>query len=96
MVIGADTQRYLRSRSVDVTGSECEARRHCLARSCSFNQTEPLHLAHMLEMWSDETLDDETARMVGTKSSVEALVKFADRMSEIIPEELRKRQKLKK
>lgn len=84
--------RYLRSTSVDVTDSKCQASKHCLALSCPLNKTEPMHLAHMLEMSSDEPLDEETAGIFGTKSSVEALVKFADKMNEIIPEELRERK----
>ena len=33
-------------------------------------------------MWSDEPLDDETSRMYGTESTVDALVKFANKMNE--------------
>ena len=38
----------------------------------------------------DEPLDDETAGIVGTEGTVEALVKFADKMNEALPEELHK------
>lgn len=92
MVIGPDTTRHLRPSSVDITGGKCEAGMHCLALNCPLNRTEPLHLGHILEMWSDEPLDEETARMCGTKSAVDLLVKFADKMNEVLPEELRKRQ----
>ncbi len=92
MVIGDDTLRHLRRHCVDVTNSCCEASRRCLALSCSLNQTVPLHLAHMLEMQCDEPLDDETSKMWDTESTVEALVKFADKMNGIIPNELRQRQ----
>lgn len=92
MSMGTDTMRYLRPVSVDITDSKCEGSKHCLALSCPLNKTEPMHLAHMLEMPVDELLDEETALMCGTKSSVDALVKFADKMNEIIPEELRARK----
>ena len=92
MSVGNDTMRYLRPVSVDITDSKCEGSKHCLALSCPLNKTEPMHLAHMLEMPVDEPLDEEIAGICGTKSSVEALVKFADKMNEIIPEELRARK----
>ncbi|MDO8716226.1 MAG: hypothetical protein Q7J73_05400 [Dehalococcoidales bacterium] len=92
MSIGTDAMRHLRGTSVDVTESKCQASKHCLALSCPLNKTEPMHLAHLLEMPADESLDEETASICGTKSSVDALVKFADKMSEIIPEELRNRK----
>lgn len=90
--IGDDTLRHLRKTSVDITDSKCEASRHCLALSCPLNHTEPFHMAHLLEMWTDEQLDEETAGICGTKSSVDALVKFADKMNEVLPEEQRKRK----
>ena len=92
MSIGTDAMRHLRSTSVDVTESKCQASKHCLALNCPLNKTESLHLAHMLEMPADESLDEETASICGTKSSVDALVKFADKMSEVIPVELRNKQ----
>ena len=90
--IGTDAMRHLRSTSVDVTESKCQASKHCLAFSCLLNKSELLHLAHMLEMPADELLDEETARICGTKSSIDALVKFAEKMNEILPEELRKKK----
>lgn len=92
MSIGTDAMRHLRSASVDVTESKCQASKHCMALSCPLNKTEPLHLAHTLEMPADEPLDEETANICGTKSSIDALVKFAGKMNEVIPVELRKRK----
>jgi|TARA_B100001971_G_C18175089_1_gene529468 hypothetical protein len=43
-------------------------------------------------MHKDEPLDDETAKACGTKSTVDALVHFADKMNELLPKELRQRQ----
>jgi hypothetical protein len=92
LVIGDDSTRYLRRSYVDVTGIKCEGSGHCLAFSCSLNKTEPGHVAHMLDMWADEPLDEETAGLYGTKSSVEYLIKFAEQMNEVLPAEMRKRQ----
>ncbi len=92
LMIGDDSTRYLRPNSVDVTGIKCEGSGHCLAFTCDLNKTEPGHVAHMLDMWSDEPLDEETARLYGTRSSVGYLIKFAEQMNDVLPDELRKRQ----
>ena len=92
LVIGDDSTRYLRRSSVGVTGIRCEGSGHCLAFTCSLNKTEPGHVAHMLDMWTDEPLDEETARLYGVKSAVEYLIKFAEQMNEVLPAELRQRQ----
>lgn len=92
LTIGGDDLWRLRKSSVNVTNAGCQASEHCLALSCSLNRTPPDHLAHMLEMLSDEPLDDETAGLCGTNSTVDYLVKFAEELSKGLPEELRKRQ----
>ena len=92
VMIGTDNTRYLRNRFVDITDSKCGSGGHCLALGCSFNHTEPAHQAHVLEMHKDEPLDAETAKACGTESTVEALVHFADKMHELLPKELRRRQ----
>lgn len=60
--------------------------------SCPLNKTEPGHVAHMLDMWDDEPLDEETAKAFGTRTAIEYLVKFAEQMNEVLPPELRKKQ----
>ena len=92
MSIGDDSMRYLRRTFVNVDGFKCEGAGHCLAFSCPLNKTEPGHVAHMLDMWTDEELDEETAKIYGTKSTVEYLIRFAEQMNEVLPEELRKKQ----
>jgi hypothetical protein len=96
IMIGTDNTRYLRNKFVDIMNSNgrivCGSAGHCLATGCSLNQTEPKHQAHVLEMNKDEPLDDETAKACGTKSTVEALVHFANKMNELVPKELRRRQ----
>lgn len=92
LAIGDDSTRFLNRDTVEVNGFKCEGGVHCLAFSCVLNKTEKGHVAHMLDMWVDEELDDETAKQYGTKSSVEYLIKFAEQMNLVLPEELRKRQ----
>ncbi len=96
MMLGTDNTLHLRSKFVDIVNTAgritCGSAGHCLATSCSLNHTEPKHQAHVLEMHKDEPLDAETAKACGTESTVEALVHFADKMHELLPKELRRRQ----
>lgn len=92
LVIGEDTTRYMRPTMVDVKGIKCEGSGHCLAFSCTLNKTETGHVAHMLDMWDDEPLDEETTRQYGIKTTVEYLIKFAEQMNDVLPSELRKKQ----
>ena len=92
LIIGEDSIRYMRPESVEVTGIKCQGSGHCLAFTCPLNKTEKGHVPHMLDMWGDETLDEETAGAYGTKSAVEYLIKFSEQMNEVLPEELRKKQ----
>ena len=93
MTLEEDTLRRQLFTQVEVTKIKCEAGEHCLALTCPLNRTEPEHLAHMLDMWTDEPLDSELSTMWKTESTVDALVKFADKMNEALPEEMRKKQK---
>lgn len=92
MTIGTDTVRHWLFSEVKVEKDKCQASEHCLAMSCPLNKTEPEHLAHMLDMRIDEPLDSANSELWKTGSTVDALVKFADKMNEAIPEEMRKRQ----
>ena len=92
LVIGDDTISYLRPASVKISGLNCEGSGHCLAFSCPLNKTEIGHVAHMLDMWADEPLDEETAKTSGARSAVEYLIKFVEQMNEVLPAELRKKQ----
>ena len=92
MILEEDPLRRQLITSVEVTGKICRASEHCLARSCPLNKTNPEHMAHMLDMWVDEPLDGDVSEIWKTGSTVEALVQFADKMNEAVPEELRKKQ----
>ena len=96
LTIGVDTLRNLRRSFANITDSGCEASQHCLAVNCSLNRTPPEHLAHLLEMEADEPLDKETTRICGTSSTIDYMVKFAEKMNDLLPGELRKRRDPKK
>jgi hypothetical protein len=90
MFLGDDVLRRSFIRQVTVEGQSCSGGQHCLAMDCPLNQTPKEHLVHMLDMHEDEALDEETAKLWGTDSMAEGLVKFAEKMNESIPEELKK------
>ena len=93
MTLEKDDLRRQMITSVEVDEENCRSSEHCLALKCPLNKTEPEHLAHMLDMWTDEPLDNEASEIWETESTVDAMVKFADAANDSLPEELRKRQK---
>ena len=88
MIIGKDFLRRTMIKSVDIDDCHCTSGAHCLDTTCKFNTTQREHMAHMLDMWTDEKLDEETAKIWGTDSAVDALVHFAEKMNESIPADL--------
>jgi hypothetical protein len=93
MTLGNDIVTRMLVSSVVFQGEQCQSAQHCLALGCQLNQTERGHMLHMLEMFQDETLDQETTGLWGTGSALEALVLFAEKMNDIVPDELRQREK---
>jgi hypothetical protein len=98
MYIGNDPVRRMIVQHVDViqnvdTGDECCQADHCLALDCPLNRAEQEHLLHMLDMNEDEPLDPEAAGQWGTQSTLDCLLKFAQKMNEFLPDELKKPQK---
>ena len=90
MFLGDDVLRRSFIRQVNVEGQNCSGGQHCLALDCPLNKTSKEHLVHMLDMHEDEVLDEETAKLWGTDSMAEGLVKFAEKMNESVPDELKK------
>lgn len=90
MIIGKDFLRRTMITSVEVNDSFCTAGAHCLDKKCKFNTTEREHMAHMLDMWEDEELDEDTAKIWGTSSTVNALVMFAEKMNGVVSEDMAK------
>lgn len=92
MFLGNDALRRMMIRHVYVESESCQVSEHCLALDCPLNCTEREHLLHMLDMNVDEVVDPETASQLGTESTLDALLVFAHKMNEFVPEELKKRQ----
>jgi hypothetical protein len=90
MTFGQDPIRRMFAKFEDVEGKQCQTGEHCLALDCPLNHTKPEHLAHMLDMFTDEPTDEKGSEIWGTGSTVEAMVKFAKKVSEELPEELKK------
>ncbi len=92
MYIGNDPVRRAFVRHVFVENDWCQTAEHCLALDCPLNRSQQDHLLHMLDMNEDELLDPEAAQQWGTSSTLDSLLKFAHKMSELLPEELKKPQ----
>lgn len=89
MTFGKDDVRRMSVVSETVE-QECNVAKHCLALDCPLNRTEREHILHMLDMYEDETLDEETSRQWKTESALEGLIKFVEKMDEAIPDEFKK------
>jgi hypothetical protein len=92
MYIGSDPVRRAFIQHVHVEDGWCQTGEHCLALDCPLNHSEPEHLLHMLDMNEDEPLDSEAAEQWGTASTLECFLKFAQKMTELLPEEFKKPQ----
>jgi hypothetical protein len=92
MYIGKDPVRRTFIQHVHVENDWCQTGEHCLALDCSLNRSEQEHLLHMLDMNEDESLDPQAAAHWGTSSTLECFLKFAKKMADMLPEELKKPQ----
>lgn len=92
LYIGSDPVRRTFIKHVQVENEWCQTAEHCLALDCPLNRSEQEHLLHMLDMNEDEPLDAEAAEQWGTTSTLECFLKFAKKMTELLPEEHKKPQ----
>ena len=92
MYIGNDPVRRMMVQHIDIEGGYCQTGDHCLALDCPLNRADPEHLLHMLDMNEDEPLDPEVAAQWDTESTLDCLLKFAQKMNALLPEELKKPQ----
>ena len=92
MYIGNDPVRRAFVQHVTIDEEECQTGTHCLAVDCPLNHAEPEHLLHMLDMNEDEPVDPETAQQWGTSSALQCFLSFARKITQSLPEELRKSQ----
>ncbi len=86
MFLGEDVIRRSFIRELNIEGQNCSAGQHCLALDCTLNKTQKEHLMHMLDMYEDEALDEETAKIWGTDSTVDSLLKFVKQVESMIAE----------
>jgi hypothetical protein len=93
MYIGDDPVRRMMVQHIDVENGLCQTGDHCLALDCPLNRADQEHLLHMLDMNEDEPLDSEVAQQWGTESTLDCLLRFARKMNEFLPEEIKKPQK---
>jgi hypothetical protein len=92
MYIGNDPVRRAFIHNVYVDDGSCQTAAHCLALDCPLNRSEQEHLLHMLDMNEDEPLDEEAAKQWGTTSTLESFLRFAKKIGEQLPEEMKKPQ----
>ena len=92
MYIGNDPVRRAFVHNVYVDEDSCQTAEHCLALDCPLNRSEREHLLHMLDMNEDEPVDPQAAQQWGTESTLECFLKFARKVTEFLPEELKKPQ----
>lgn len=92
LYLGSDPVRRMLAQHNFVEEGYCNTGHHCLAVECHLNRAEREHLLHMLDMNEDEGMDPEAAKEWGTESTLEGFLNFARKMTESLPEELRKRQ----
>lgn len=90
MYLGHDPVRRTFVRHVYVEDAACQTAEHCLALDCPLNRSEPEHLLHMLDMTEDEPIDAESAEQWGTASTLQCFLRFAHKISEMLPEDLKK------
>lgn len=92
MYLGNDTVRRMIAQHIYAEEGYCQTGDHCLALDCPLNRAEQEHLLHMLDMMEDEELDPETAAEWGTGSTLEGFILFARKITESLPDELKKPQ----
>ena len=71
-----DIDRRSSIQQVNIEGQDCNRSHHCLAQDCTLNKTPKNVVLQMLGMNEDEALDEETAKIWGTESTVDGLLKF--------------------
>ena len=92
MYLGNDDLRRMIVRHVILENGYCQTGEHCLAVDCALNRSTQEHLLHMLDMNEDEAMDPEAAEQWGTNSTLECFLKFAQKMNDLLPEEMKKPQ----
>ncbi|MBN2243751.1 MAG: hypothetical protein JW793_13780 [Acidobacteria bacterium] len=92
LYLGKDPVRRLLVQHAYVEGDFCQTGDHCIALDCPLNRAQRENLLHMLDMNEDEAMDPEAAGQWGTGSTLDGFILFARKMTESLPEELRRPQ----
>ena len=92
LYLGNDPVRRMLVQHVYVEEGYCQTGDHCLSLDCPLNRAEQEHLLHMLDMTEDETIDPETAEQWGTQSTLQCFLLFARKITESLPDDLKKPQ----
>ncbi len=75
-----DVDRRSSIGQVNIKEQYCDHGSRCLALDCPFNKTPKNIVTQMFGMNEDEALDKETAKILGTDSTVEGLIKFVKKV----------------
>jgi len=92
LYLGNDPIRRMLAQHIFVEEGHCSTGDHCLALDCRLNRAEREHLLHMLDMNEDEGMDPEAAEEWGPESTLDGFLLFARKITEALPEELKKPQ----
>jgi hypothetical protein len=92
LYLGSDPVRRMLVQHVYVEEGYCQTGDHCLALDCPLNRAEQEHLLHMLDMNEDEAMDPKAAEQWGTDSTLNGFLLFARKMTESLPDDLKKPQ----
>ena len=92
LYLGNDPVRRMLAQHVYVENGYCQTGDHCFALDCPLNRADREHLLHMLDMNEDEAMDPEAAKQWGTDSVLDGFLLFARKMTESLPDKLKKPQ----
>jgi hypothetical protein len=92
MYLGRDPIRRILVQNVYVEEGYCQTGDRCLALDCPLNRADREYLLHMLDMNEDEALDPEASEQWGTNSTLGGFLLFARKITESLPDDLKKQQ----
>jgi hypothetical protein len=95
LLIEDDPMRNLYVQEVEIDYQSCSSGLHCISVDCQLNHSPKDHLMHMLGMYKDESVDEETAQIWGKNTSLEILIEMARRISESMALERKNKDSLK-
>jgi hypothetical protein len=82
LLIEYDPMRNMYVQEVEIDNKSCSSSSHCISVDCPLNHAPKDHLMHMLGMYKDEPVDEETAKIWGKNTSLDIMIEMARRISE--------------